>query len=177
MCSISQQMWSDERQTIQNVSKNIYNVSGLIFKMTDDSGRWRMRIPITDLKDIDIQSQECSSYSDTLDREQFKLYSMLVDLGIDYKTIDEKYYQYTIVIEKEYLYCYAYTESCVRAGMVHYIKKFCSNLDKITLIKGIQYNIHTKNKNNNNINEEDVDDIGGSLDIFNPTGKDIFGDY
>ena len=52
--------------------------------MTDDSGRWRMRIPITDLKDIDMRSP----YSDTLDREQFKLYSMLADFGIDYKTID-----------------------------------------------------------------------------------------
>jgi hypothetical protein len=176
MCSISKPIWSDERQTIQNVSKNISNVSGLIFKMTDGSGsgRWRMRIPITDLKDIDMQSQESSSYSDTLDRDQFKLYSMLVDLGIDYKTIDEKYYEYTIVIEKEYLYCYAYTESCVRAGMVHYIKKFCSNLDKITLIKGIQYNIYTKN---NNINEEDIDDIGGPIDIFQPPGENTWGDY
>ena len=177
MCSISSPLCIAGRQSVHNDNEKVSNVSGLIFKMTDDSGRWRMRIPITELKDIDMQSQECSSYSDTLDREQFKLYSMLVDLGIDYKTIDEKYYEYTIVIEKEYLYCYAYTESCVRAGIVHYIKKFCSNLDKITLIKGIQYNIHTKNKNNNNINEEDVDDIGGSLDIFNPTGGDIFGDY
>ena len=176
MCSISRPVFIDERQSIHNVSDKISSVSGLIFKMTDDSGRWRMRIPITDLKDIDMRSP----YSDTLDREQFKLYSMLADFGIDYKTIDEKYYQYNIVVEKEYLYCYAYTENCVRAGMVHYIKKFCSHLDKITLIKGIQYNIHTKNKNNN-INEEEVDDIGGPIDIFNPRqiniGIDEFGDY
>ena len=172
MCSIIKQTQSDERQTIQNVSKNMSNVSGLIFKMTDDSGRWRMRIPITDLKDIDIRTP----YSDTLDREQFKLYSMLADFGIDYTTIDEKYYQYNIAVENDYLYCYAYTESCVRAGMAHYIKKFCSHLDKITLIKGIQYNIHIKNKNNN---EEDIDDIGGPIDIFNPRGIGIdeFGDY
>jgi len=176
MCSISRPFLIDERQSGHNVSEKISSVSGLIFKMTDGSGRWRMRIPITDLKDIDMQSPESSSYSDTLDREQFKLYSMLADFGIDYKRIDEKYYQYTIVIEKEYLYCYAYTESCVRAGMAHYIKKFCNHLDKITLIKGIQYNIHTKNKNNN-INEEEIDDIGGPIDIFLPTGEDTFGDY
>jgi len=165
MCSISKQTQSDERQTIQNVSKNMSNVSGLIFKMTDDSGRWRMKIPITDLKDIDIRTP----YSDTLDREQFKLYSMLADFGIDYTTIDEKYYQYNIAVEKDYLYCYACTESCVRAGMAHYINKFCNNLDKITLIKGVQYNIYKKNKNNT-INEEEVDDIGigGPLGIFGP---------
>ena len=176
MCSISRPVFIDERQSINTVSDKISSVSGLIFKMTDDSGRWRMRISITDLKDIDMRSP----YSDTLDREQFKLYSMLSDFGIDYKTIDEKYYQYNIVVEKEYLYCYAYTESCVRAGMAHYIKKFCSHLDKITLIKCIQYNIHIKNKNNN-INEEDIDDIGGPIDIFNPRqiniGIDEFGDY
>ena len=167
MCSISRPVFIDERQSIHNVSEKISNVSGLIFKMTDDSGRWRMKIPITDLKDIDMRSP----YSDTLDREQFKLYSMLADFGIDYKTIDEKYYQYNIVVEKEYLYCYAYTENCVRAGMAHYIKKFCSHLSKITLIKGIQYNIHTKN---NNINEDEVD-IDGPITIFDP--DDAFGDY
>ena len=172
MCSISRPFLIDEKQSINTVSEKISNVSGLIFKMTDGSGRWRMRIHVTDLKDIDNRSP----YSDTLDREQFKLYSMLADFGIDYKTIDEKYYQYNIAVEKEYLYCYAYTESCVRAGMAHYIKKFCSHLDKITLIKGIQYNIHIKNKNNN---EEDIDDIGGPIDIFNPRGIGIdeFGDY
>ncbi len=175
MCSISRPVFIDERQSGNNASEKISNVSGLIFKMTDDSGRWRMRIPITDLKDIDMRSP----YSDTLDREQFKLYSMLADFGIDYKTMDEKYYQYNIAVEKDYLYCYAYTECCVRAGMVHYINKFCSHLDKITLIKGIQYNIHIKNKNNN-IKEEKIDDIeGGIIDIFNPRGIGIdeLGDY
>ncbi len=173
MCSISsKQMWSDERQSSHTVSEKISNVSGLIFKMTDGSGRWRMRIPVTDLKDIDNRSP----YSDTLDREQFKLYSMLADFGIDYKTIDEKYYQYNIVLENEYLFCYAYTESCVRAGMVHYIKKFCSHLDKITLIKGIQYNIHIKNKNNNIKEDDEVYiGLGGPIDIFPPGGDP--GDY
>ena len=174
MCSISGPVRNDEHQTNHNVIEKIFSVSGLIFKMTDDSGRWRMRIPITDLKDIDMRSP----YSDTLDREQFKLYSMLADFGIDYKTIDEKYYQYNIVVENDYLYCYAYTECCVRAGMVHYIKKFCSHLDKITLIKGIQYNIYIKNQNNN-IKEDDEDyiGIGGPIDIFDPTGRGISGDY
>jgi len=177
MCSISRSVFRDELKSSHNVCEKISNVSGLIFKMTDDSGKWRMRIPITDLKDIDMRSP----YSDILDREQFKLYSMLANFGIDYKTIDEKYYQYNIVVENDYLYCYAYTEDCVRAGMVHYINKFCSHLDKITLIKGIQYNIHIKNKNNN-IKEEEIDDIeGGIIDIFNPRqiniGIDELGDY
>jgi len=145
----------DERQS----SHNIVSVSGVIFKMTDDSGRWRMRIPVTDLKDIDIRSP----YSGTLDREQFKLYSMLSDFGIDYKTIDKKYYQYNIAVEEDYLYCYANTENCVRAGMAHYINMFCSRIDKLTLIKGIQYKIYIKN---NNGKEEDVDVLWTGIDIF-----------
>jgi hypothetical protein len=174
MCSISGPVVIDHMNVKLNVSENVSKVSGLIFKMADDSGRWRMRIPITDLKDIDMRSP----YSNTLDREQYKLYSMLTDFGIDYKTIDEKYYQYNIVVEKDYLYCYAYTESCVRAGMYHYIRTFCSHLNKLTLIKGIQYNIHIKNQNNN-IKEDDEDyiGIGGPIDIFDPTGRGISGDY
>ena len=124
MSSIISQVFSAEQQSDHDVSEHIYNVSGLIFKMTDNSGRWRMKIPITGLKDIDMRAPYC----DTLDREQFKLYSILTDFGIDYKTIDEKYYRYNITVEDDYLYCYAYTESCVRAGMAHYIKKFCGHL-------------------------------------------------
>jgi hypothetical protein len=134
----------DEQQTNHST---VVTVSGTIFKMTDDSGRWRMRIPVTDLKDIDIRKP----YSDILDREQFKLYSILSDFGIDYKTIDNKYYQYNIAVEDDCLYCYAYTENCVRAGMAHYINTFCSHIDKLTLIKGIQYKIYTNNKNDTEV--------------------------
>ena len=79
------------------------------------------------------------------------------------------------MVDKDYLYCYAYTESCVRAGMYHYIRTFCSHLNKLTLIKGIQYNIYTKNNDNN----EDEIALSGPLDIFNlrGIGIDEFGDY
>ena len=165
MCSISGPVVIDHMNVKLNVSENVSKVSGLIFKMADDSGRWRMRIPITDLKDIDMRSP----YSNTLDREQYKLYSMLTDFGIDYKTIDEKYYQYNIVVEKDYLYCYAYTENCVRGGMFHYIKNLCSNLNKITLTKSIQYHIYRDNEVMKTEGEgNDLDPNIGSIDILFP---------
>jgi hypothetical protein len=38
------------------------------------------------------------------------------------------------------------------------------------------YGYATKNKNNDN-DEDEIDNMGGPIDIFNPTGGDIFGDY
>ena len=166
MCSLSSQIIRDECQSSHSVSENVSNVSnvsGLIFKMKD--GRWRMRISIDDLTGVDVSKP----YSGMLDKEEYILYSMLTEFGIDINTLDDKYYQYNVEVEDGYLYCYACTENCVRAGMVHYIKKFCSKLDKITLIKGIQYNIHTKN----NINEKEKED---DFDPIFPPGIDIF-DY
>ena len=156
---------------IIKMSESINNVSGLIFKMKD--GRWRMRISTDDLTGVDVSKP----YSGTLDKNEYILYSLLAEFGIDLNTIDEKYYQYNVEVEDGFLYCYACTENCVRAGMVHYLKKFCSNFNKITLTKGIQYHIYRNNEviktdiNGNKINpiydpiDDPIDDI---IDIFPP---------
>jgi hypothetical protein len=143
--------------------QNINNVTGSIFKMKD--GRWRMRIPKNNLDGVDMSKP----YSGTLDRKQYNLYSMLADFGIDYNTIDEKYYQYNIEVEGDNLYCYAYTENCVRGGMFHYIKNLCSNLNKITLTKSIQYHIYRDNEVMKTEGEgNDLDPNIGSIDILFP---------
>ena len=114
---------------------------GLVYKMTDGSDQWRIRIPISECKDIKLPA----SYNGTLDREQYKLYSILSEFNIDYKTIDEKYYQYLIKSDSEYLYCYARTENCVRAGLVHYIRMNGKDINKLTFTRSIEYNIYKKN--------------------------------
>ena len=134
---------------------------GLVFKMPD--GKWRLKIPKKDFEDIDMRSP----YSGVLDRDNYKIYSILSDFNIDYKTIDEKYYQYNIESDDEYLYCYAYTENSVRAGLIHYIKTFCGHLNKLTCLKSIQYNIYKKK----NVKiEEEIDFGPGSIfdPIFDP---------
>jgi hypothetical protein len=151
--------------------QHVNNVPGLIFKMKD--GRWRMRISTDDLTGVDVSKP----YSCTLDKKEYILYSLLAEFGIDLNTIDDKYYQYNVELEGGYLYCYAYTENCVRAGMVHYLKKFCSNFNKITLTKGIQYHIYRNNDEmktdveGNKLNPisdpiDDDDSIDGIIDIF-----------
>ena len=144
---------------------------GLVYKMTDGSDQWRIRIPISECKDIELPA----SYNGTLDREQYKLYSILSEFNIDYKTIDEKYYQYQIKSDSEYLYCYARTENCVRAGLIHYIRMNRKDINKLTFTRSIEYNIYKKN---NTEKEEDIDIDIGPGGIFGgdcPFGEE--GDY
>ncbi len=161
--------------TCNESGQHINHVPGLIFKMKD--GRWRMRIHIDDLTGVDVSKP----YSGTLDKEEYILYSMLVEFGIDLNTIDKKYYQYNVEAEDGFLYCYACTENCVRAGMVHYLKKFCSNFNKITLTKSIQYHIYRNNEviktdiEGNKLNpiydpiDDPLDDpLDDPIDIFPP---------
>ena len=154
---------------IIKMSESINNVSGLIFKMKD--GRWRMRISTDDLTGVDVSKP----YSGTLDKNEYILYTLLAEFGIDLNTIDEKYYQYNVEMEDGFLYCYACTENCVRAGMVHYLKKFCSNFNKITLTKGIQYHIYRNNEVMKTDNEGNkLNPICDPIDDLNDDPIDIF---
>ena len=135
---------SIETTDIPETSETSYNditcnkLIGLVFKMP--GGKWKLQIPKKEFEDIDIRSP----YSGVLDRDNYKIYSILSDFNIDCKIIDEKYYQYNINSDDKYLYCYAYTENSVRAGLIHYIKTFCGHLNKLSCLKNIQYNIYKK---------------------------------
>ena len=112
-------------------------LQGYVFKMNDN--RWRVRIPnkITKMNNYTLP------YNGSLDRSKYNIYSILSEFNIDVKNIDEKYYQYQIESDEQFIYCYALSENCARAGIADFIKKYHHSLDKLTYMRGIQYTIST----------------------------------
>jgi len=122
-------------------------LSGYVLKLKE--GEWRLRISRNDIKNLN-----CGELPSTniLDKEKYKIYSFLTDLGIDVTQIDNKYYHYRIEGDDKNIYCYGYTENCVRAGMVDILRKYNQSA-KLSFTRAIEYNVHV----NHGPKEEEVD--------------------
>lgn len=112
-------------------------------------GEWRLRISRDDIKNLN-----CGDIPSTniLDKDKYKIYSFLTDLGIDITQIDNKYYHYRIEGDEKDIYCYGYTENCVRAGMVDILRKY-NQSTKLSFTRTIEYTVHV----NHGPKEEEVD--------------------
>jgi hypothetical protein len=121
-------------------------------------GEWRLRISKSDVKNLEYGTIPSTN---VLDKEEYKIYSFLTDLGIDINEIDNKYYHYRIEGDDKNIYCYGYTENCVRAGMVDILRKY-NRSSKLSFTRSIEYNVYV----NNNPKEEVNDVEGGFSNIF-----------
>ena len=121
-------------------------------------GEWRLRISKSDVINLEYGTIPSTN---VLDKDKYKIYSFLTDLGIDINQIDNKYYHYRIEGDDQNIYCYGYTENCVRAGMVDILRKY-NNSSKLSFTRSIEYNVYV----NNNPKEEVDDAENGFSNIF-----------
>ena len=131
-------------------------------------GEWRLRISKSDITNLEYGTVPSTN---VLDKDKYKIYSFLTDLGIDINQIDNKYYHYRIEGDDQNIYCYGYTENCVRAGMVDILRKY-NNSSKLSFTRSIEYNVYVKNNP-----KEDVDDTENGISNIFVTDLIPTGDY
>ena len=131
-------------------------------------GEWRLRISKSDVTNLEYGTIPSTN---VLDKDKYKIYSFLTDLGIDINQIDNKYYHYRIEGDDQNIYCYGYTENCVRAGMVDILRKY-NNSSKLSFTRSIEYNVYVKNNP-----KEDVDDTENGFSNIFVTDLIPTGDY
>ena len=131
-------------------------------------GEWRLRISKSDVTNLEYGTIPSTN---VLDKDKYKIYSFLTDLGIGINQIDNKYYHYRIEGDDQNIYCYGYTENCVRAGMVDILRKY-NNSSKLSFTRSIEYNVYV-----NNNPKEDVDDAENGFSNIFVTDLIPTGDY
>jgi ABC-type metal ion transport system substrate-binding protein len=107
-------------------------IVGSVYKMNNDV--WRVCIP-NDVNDITYTVP----YSGLLDKEEYTLLSSESDIDINY--MDDDDYLYQVDSDHAFIYCFAYTENCARAGIIDFIKKHHS-LQSLNDKKSIEYNLY-----------------------------------
>ena len=102
------------------------SINGTIYKMNNNI--WRVCIP-NDLPDINYTNP---------------YYGFLEKKYYNFTDCDDDDYIYQIDSDDEYIYCYAYTENCARAGIIDFIKIHHSSLNMHNKLLSIEYSLYNE---------------------------------